>query len=96
MMPLYHEALEEAAAEARGRAEAENEGRLGLPVIRREGRQRGSVDASVSSAGSDMGFEENGTREQSRERKGNGGRAQHSTRASWGVFPEPLHVGKPV
>lgn len=87
-MPLYHKALEEEAAEATSRAEAENVGRLGLPVIRREGRQRVNVSASVSSVGSDMGFEEHGTREQSREREGNSGQVQHSTRASSGVFPE--------
>lgn len=87
-MPLYHEALQEEAVETRNRAEAENAGRLGLPVIRREGRQRSSVSASVSSIGSDIGFEENGTREHSREREGGNERVQHSTRASSGVFPD--------
>jgi hypothetical protein len=89
MIPLYHEALEEEAAEARIRAEAENTGRLRLPVIRREERQRGSVSAIVSNVGSDMGFEENGTVEESRGRDGNGGRVQYSTRTSSGFFPEP-------
>ena len=89
--PLYHEALQQEAARARERAERENAGRLGLPIIQRAQR------VSVSTIGSDMGFEDpnaQGTETQAGEgpeRNGErrGERVLHSTRASSGVFPEP-------
>ncbi|KAH8672077.1 hypothetical protein BGZ60DRAFT_527505 [Tricladium varicosporioides] len=80
-MPLYHEALQEEAERTRSRHEAEEAGRLGLPVIERNRSQRASVD----SMGSDMERFAGGN-------GGNGGngreRVLHSTRASSGIFPE--------
>ena len=93
-MPLYHEALQEEAEDARSRRQTEAAQRLGVPVVERENRR--SQSASVSSIGSEVGFEDNEHEESDREREKEdrqrrterGERVLHSTRASSGVFPE--------
>jgi hypothetical protein len=93
-MPLYHEALQEEAEDSRARRQTEAAQRLGVPVIERENRR--SQSASVSSIGSEVGFEDNEHEESDREREKEdrqrrterGERVLHSTRASSGVFPE--------
>jgi hypothetical protein len=79
-MPMYHEALQEGAAEERTRITAANASRLGLPVIERI-PQRGSVSTVGSEGESRRDGDEHG--------EGGGNPIQHSTRASSGVFPEP-------
>ncbi|KAF4635321.1 hypothetical protein G7Y89_g2784 [Cudoniella acicularis] len=89
-MPLYHEALQEEAERTRSRIEAENAGRLGLPIIERNRSQRGSVDT----IGSDMERFAGGNGGNGGGNGGNGGSGGrregvlHSTRASSGIFPE--------
>lgn len=86
--PIDHLNRSEQATNMPSRAaEAENAGRLGPPVIQ---YARGSTRTSVSSVGSDMGFENGGgLRGASRERGGERGEEPHSTRASSGIFPDP-------
>ena len=77
-MPMFREELHgehPTAATSSGEA-----GRLGIPAV--AGGQR----ASVSTMGSDMGFEHS---PEILEERGNARGVLHSTRASSGVFPEP-------
>jgi hypothetical protein len=77
-LPIFHEELKD--EEASGVESTGDEGRLGVPVV--EGGQR----ISISSIGSDMGFEQG---PEVPEERGNARGVLHSTRASSGVFPEP-------
>lgn len=75
---MFREELQE--GHPAGPALTGNEGRLGVPVI--GGGQR----TSVSTIGSDLGFEQG---PEVPEERGNARGVLHSTRASSGVFPEP-------
>ena len=76
-MAVFREELQE--GQARGQATTGNGGHLGVPGM--VGDQR----ASVSSMGSDLGFEPG---PEAHDERGNARGVLHSTRASSGVFPE--------